>query len=259
MTPNACFKARLIAREPLIGCFIKTPHPTVIEVLGAGPLDFLVLDAEHSPFGRAEIDACLLAARAVNCALLVRVPDDRPPTLLGVLDSGAAGVVVPHVTSVAQAEALAKSMHYTPGGRGIAGTTRAGGYGSRPLAEHRARARDRVSLICQIEDRAGAECFADIAAVPDVDALFVGRADLSLSYGRDDFSSPRIDAICGDILGAKGAATGLYTALGEDISGWREKGASLFITGSDHTLLQQGAQALAAGFAGAKTTTGDKP
>ncbi|MCP4934569.1 MAG: 4-hydroxy-2-oxovalerate aldolase, partial [bacterium] len=61
MTPNAHFKARLVARQPLIGCFIKTPHPTVIEVLGAGPLDFLILDAEHAPFDRASIDACMLA------------------------------------------------------------------------------------------------------------------------------------------------------------------------------------------------------
>ncbi len=259
MTSNARFKARLTAREPLVGCFVKTPHPTVIEVLGAGPLDFLVLDVEHSPFDRAAIDACMLAARAVGCAVLVRVPNDDPSTILGVLDCGAAGIVVPHVTSVDQARALARAMQYIPGGRGIAGTTRAGGYGARPLSEHRAKANDEVSLICQIEDREGVECFAGIAAVPGVDALFVGRADLSLSYGRDDFSSPEIDATCGDVLGVEGATTGLYCAPGEDIAPWHDKGANLFVIGSDHTLMQRGAKALAAGFAGATSTTGNKP
>jgi 2-keto-3-deoxy-L-rhamnonate aldolase RhmA len=254
MTPNARFKKRLTARDPLIGCFIKTPHPMVIEVLGAEPLDFLILDGEHAPFDRAAIDAAMLAARAVECPVLVRVPNSDPSWILNVLDCGAAGVVVPHVVSVDQARELAKSMHYLPGGRGIAGTTRAGGYSARPLGEHMKMARDEVSLICQIEDRAGVECFADIAAVPDVDALFVGRADLTVSYGLDNFSAPEIVEICGDVLTAQGAATGLYCAPGEDTGPWRAQGASFIVCGADHSFLAQGARALCA--AARSETTG---
>lgn len=257
LTPNARFKARLTASEPLLGCFIKTPHPTVVEVLGGEPLDFLILDAEHSPFDRAAIDACLLAARAVGCAVLVRVPNDDPSGILGVLDSGAAGVVVPHVTSVAQAQKLVRAMHYQPGGRGIAGTTRAGAYGARPLGEHRVAAEDEVSLFCQIEDREGVDCYDEIAAVDGVDALFVGRADLSVSYGFDDFAASETAKICGDVLAANGAATGLYCAPGEDSAHWQDCGASFFVTGSDHSFLQLGARTLATGFAAVKTTTGE--
>jgi len=246
MTPNATFKARLHAREPMIGCFIKTPHPTVIEVLGAGPLEFLVLDGEHSPFDRAAIDGCILAAKAVGCALLVRVPDDNPAFILNVLDCGAAGVVVPHVVSVAQAEALAKSVRYVPGGRGIAGTTRAGGYGTCPLGEHREAANSEVALICQIEDREGVESAERIAAVEGVDALFVGRADLTVSYGLTDFADAGVAKLCGDVLGAEGAATGLFVAPSEDKAQWRSKGASFFLSGSDHSFLFAGAKALAA-------------
>ena len=246
MTPNARFKQRLTAREPLVGCFIKTPHPIIIEVLGAGPLDFLVLDSEHAAFDRAAIDMCLLAARAAGVAVLVRVPDDTASTILNALDCGAAGVVVPHVTSVEQARALALAMHYRPGGRGIAGTTRAGGYGTRALAEHRRIAGDEVSLICQIEDREGVECAAGIAAVDGVDGLFLGRADLSVSYGFADFNAPEITTICDDVLAVQGAALGLFCAPGEPVSPWRQKGASFVITGSDHSFLTQGAKELAA-------------
>lgn len=246
MTPNARFKARLRAREPLVGCFVKTPHPTVVEVLGASDLDFLILDGEHSPFDRAAIDVCMMAARAVDCPVLVRVPDDTAAFILNVLDCGAAGVMVPHVTSVAQAETLAKAMRYLPGGRGIAGTTRAGGYGTRPLAEHRVAANDEVTLICQIEDREGVEHFTEIAAVEGVDALFVGRADVTVSYGLDDFAAPEIAAICGEVLGAEGASTGLYCGPREDADPWRAKGASFVVAGSDHTFLIAGAKALAA-------------
>lgn len=249
MTPNARFRNRLIAREGLVGCFVKTPHPTVIEVLGAGPLDFLVLDGEHAPFDRASIDAAMLAARAVGCPVLVRVPDDSPAFILNVLDCGAAGVVVPHVTSVAQATALAHAVRYVPGGRGIAGTTRAGGYGARPLAEHRISAGEEVSLICQIEDREGVGSARDIAAVDGVDALFVGRADLTVSCGFDDFAAPEIAKMCDEVLGVGCIATGLYCAPDEDPTPWRKKGANFVVSGSDHTFLAQGAKALAATIA----------
>ena len=246
MSPNARFRKALIARDQLVGCFIKTPHPTVIEVLGATDLDFLVLDGEHSPFDKAAINLCLLAAKAVEMPVLVRVPDDNPAFILNVLDCGAAGVVVPHVTSAKQAQRLARAMRYVPGGRGIAGTTRAGGYGALPLPQHRAAADSEVTLICQIEDREGVEVAADIAAVDGVDALFVGRADLTVSYGKSDFGDPEVAALCGELLSAKGATTGLFVAPTEDMAPWRAKGASFFLSGSDHSFLFAGAKALAA-------------
>lgn len=246
MSPNARFKARLTAREPLTGCFVKTPHPTVVEVLGLCGLDFLILDGEHSPFDKAAINACLLAARAVGFAVLVRVPDDNPAFVLNVLDCGAAGVVVPHVTSVAQAEALARATRYGPDGRGVAGTTRAGHYGMRSLNDHLTDADAEVSLICQIEDREGVDCAHEIAAVPGVDALFVGRADLTVSYGMGDFNSAEIAKVSHDILGAPGTATGLYCAPGEPTAPWAASGASFFVVGADHSFLIQGAKALMA-------------
>lgn len=103
-----------------------------------------------------------------------------------------------------------------------------------------------VSLICQIEDREGVDCHAAIAAVDGVDALFVGRADLAVSCGFDDFAAPEIAAMCGDVLAVEGAATGLYCAPGEDTRPWRQKGASFVVTGSDHSILIEGARSLAA-------------
>lgn len=246
MNPNAAFRKRLLAREQLVGCFIKTPHPTVIEVLGATDLDFLVLDGEHSPFDKASINMCMLAAKAVGVPLLIRVPDDSPAFILNVLDCGAAGVVVPHVVSVEQVESLARSMRYVPGGRGIAGTTRAGGYGAIPLPEHRIAADREVSLICQIEDREGVENADAIAAIDGVDALFVGRADLTVSYGLSDFSDAGIAEKCAEVLGVEGATTGLFVAPTEGMAPWRDKGASFFLNGSDHSFLFAGAKALAA-------------
>ncbi|MEM8853546.1 MAG: aldolase/citrate lyase family protein, partial [Pseudomonadota bacterium] len=169
MSHNADFKRRIAAREVLLGAFIKTPHPMVIEIMGGSAFDFLILDCEHAPFDRSAIDTAMIAGRATGCPLLVRVPHGDASTILGILDSGAAGVMVPHVTSAGQAEALVRALRYGPGGRGFAGTTRAAHYGGRTLKEHLAATADDVSLFCQIEEPEGVENAEAIAAVDGVD------------------------------------------------------------------------------------------
>lgn len=245
---NAGLKRRMTARSALLGTFIKTPHPILVEVLALSGLDFAVLDAEHGPFDRGIIDTMLIAAQAAGFPLVVRVPDDRPATLLGVLDSGAAGVMVPHVTTAAQAERIARACRYSAGGRGYAGTTRAAGYGSRDARAHFASTETEVSVICQIEDAAGVDNAAAIAAVDGIDALFVGRADLAVSCGLDGFYAPETAALTRDVLAVTGAATGLYCGPDEDPGPWLAAGATLLVTGSDHTLLMQGGAALRSQF-----------
>lgn len=241
MTLNATFKTRLAGREQLLGLFVKTPHPIITEVLGHAGVDFVILDAEHAPFDRAAVDTCAIAARATGCPLLVRIPNDNPDTILGMLDCGISGIVVPHVKSAQQAAEIVRNTRYGQDqGRGFAGTTRAADYARRSLSEHFDLANREVSVICQIEDPEGYDAYEDIAAVDGVDALFVGRADLAVSYGANDFHAPEIGRKCAEVLGAKDSATGLYCAPGEDISRWRDAGASLFVIGSEHSLMMQG-------------------
>ncbi|WP_418595281.1 HpcH/HpaI aldolase family protein [Ponticoccus sp. (in: a-proteobacteria)] len=245
---NAEFKARMAARAPLIGAFLKTPHPIVIEVMARAGFDFVVVDAEHAPFDRGSADAMVMMGRAIGLPVVVRVPMATPEWVLGMADSGAAGLMVPHVETPAQAQALAKSLAYVPGGRGFAGTTRAAEYARRSLSEHLGRARDEIALICQIEDPEGVTNAGAIAAVEGVDALFIGRADLAVSHGLDDFFAPEVAEMTRAILGAEGCATGLYCAPTETLDAHRAAGGSLFVVGSDHTLLQGGGGALTQSF-----------
>ena len=104
------FRERLRAGEVLAGTWIKTPHPHVVEVLSLSPLDCLVLDAEHAPFDRRDLDACILAARAGGKPVLVRPASGAHEQLLNVLDLGSDGVIVPHVRSAAEAAAIERGM-----------------------------------------------------------------------------------------------------------------------------------------------------
>lgn len=245
---NAEFKTRLINRTPLLGAFLKTPNPIVVEVMARAGFDFLVVDAEHAPFDRGSTDAMIMAGRAEGCPIVVRVPVSTSDWMLNVLDAGAAGVMVPHVETVSQAQDLARAVAYGPGGRGFAGTTRVADYAGRSLVEHLEEARDEIALICQIEDPDGVVNHQEIAAVDGVDALFIGRADLAVSHGLDDFFAPQVAEMSRDILAAKEAATGLYCAPAEALDCHLAAGGSFFVVGSDHSLMLDGGRTLTKAF-----------
>ena len=111
-------KTKMEKQVPLLGTFVRTPSIEVIEILAESGLDFIILDSEHFPFDRSRIDACLSIGKALNFPVLVRVPNSSHSEILKVLDSGATGIVVPHVDSVLKAEEIVRASHYGFGGRG---------------------------------------------------------------------------------------------------------------------------------------------
>ena len=242
---------RLRRGEPLVGTWVKTPHPHVVEVLGLSALDLLVLDAEHAPYDRGEIDQCILAARAAGKPVLVRPASAGPGSILQALDGGADGIIAPHIRSAVDAEQLVNACHYRPGGRGYAGSSRAAAYTTLGMARHRAQAVS-VSVIAQIEDSEALGAIDAIAAVDGIDALFIGRADLTVSMGAESMDDPRVTDAVERICAAGVAANrtiGMFVARTEDIHAWRARGASFFILQSDQEFLLAGARALVAATA----------
>ena len=241
-------KQRLADRALIVGTFVKTPSAIVVEVLALTALDCLCLDAEHAPFDRAAIDSCAMAARAGGKDLLVRIPVASPEHVLNALDCGATGIVAPHVRSAEQARELVRMAHYGAGGRGYAGSSRAAGYTTRGMADHLERARGTV-VIAQIEDPEAVDDIDAIAAVEGIDALFVGRVDLTVAYGATSQDDPRVVAAVERVCAAgraHGRPVGMFLARTGDIPQWRAQGASLFLLGSDHGFMLAGAAALMA-------------
>ena len=240
------FKSRLHAEELLTGTWVKTPHPHVVEVLCHSALDCLVLDAEHAPFDRASLDLCIMAARAGGKTVLVRPQSADDAQILNALDCGADGVILPHIRTAAEAEAAVKACTYTSGGRGYAGSSRAACYTTKGMAKHRADAKG-VIVIAQIEDVEGVDNIDAIAAVEGIDALFIGRADLTIAYGAETpDDAVVVDAVDRIVAAGKasGRTTGMFLGRVGDVPMWRGKGASLFILQSDQEFLLGGAARL---------------
>lgn len=233
------------------GTFIKTPAPQIVEILALSGLDFAVVDAEHAPFDAAALDLMMLAGRAARLPLLVRVPDFSASTLLRTLDLGAAGVLVPHVDSADDARAVVQRCRYRAGVRGYSGSPRAAGYGSLGMSTAVDLA-EQVLVICQIESAAAVAHAAEIAAVPGVDGIFIGRADLALSMGLFDARHPDVMQAARTAIEA-GVASGKRVGVLVGSNGERDEyarlGADWFIHGSDQSLLKQAAGALTRGLA----------
>lgn len=241
------FRDRLHARQLLVGTFIKTPSPIVCEVLARSGLDLLVLDAEHAPFDRVELDGCLAICNALGMSALVRVPSSDPSHILNALDCGATGVMVPHVDSVRAAEAAVRASHYGRGGRGYSGSTRAAGFAGRAIGAQLEHAKKRTTVVVQIEDVEALNDIDAIARVPGIDSLFIGRADLTVALGKTDPSDPVVVQAVEKICAAGKAAqvpVGMFVAQNAEAKIWAARGASLFVLASDQSFLLSGAKQL---------------
>jgi 2-keto-3-deoxy-L-rhamnonate aldolase RhmA len=235
------------ADEFHVGVFVKTTSPQCVEILGGSGLDFAVLDAEHAPFDRAALDMALVAGRATQLPLFVRVLERNAAALLSVLDMGAAGVLVPHVDTAEHAREVLAHCRYVGGNRGYSSSPRAAGYGALGMKEA-IRHGDQNLVICQIESTTAVEDAARIAAVPGVAGLFIGRADLALSMGLDNAHDERVGRATEHVIRAglaAGKAIGMFVGTTAEREKYRGLGVRWFVQGSDQSLLRQAAQSIA--------------
>ena len=235
-------KAAIRGGEPRLGLFVKTPAAQVVEAIAGTGLDFVVLDAEHGSFDATGLDHCILAGRAHDLPVLVRVRENTPAAVLEVLDMGAAGIIAPHIGSAAAARQLVAACRYEGGTRGFSGLGRPSLYGRLPAHQYKQAADAATIIVAQIEDTAGVEHVPEIAAVADLDALFVGRADLAVSMGVDSITDPAVTDAVTRVLNAgrdQGKAAGLFLPDAAETAQFRQLGASLFAIATDQSLLIQ--------------------
>ena len=247
------FRTRMRDGAYLAGTFMKTPAYELIEVLAQSDLDFICLDAEHAPFDRARMDMCLAMARALDFPVLVRVEAGVPEAILQALDSGAVGVVVPHVDTTEKAEAIAKAARFGHGGRGFAGSTRWANYATRPMGDLLEQSRDETVVIAQIEEPEGVEVAAEIAAIEGIDGLFLGPADLAVAYGTTDQRSPELIAgfkAVGTAARDNGKAAMSFVANAGAAQELADYGLTTFFIGSEQGWVRKAASDEAGGIHG---------
>jgi 2-keto-3-deoxy-L-rhamnonate aldolase RhmA len=237
-------KTTMLSGALMTGTFLKTPAFQLVEILARSKMDFVALDAEHSPFDRAAIDSCIAIARALEFPVLVRVPEGSDAQLLMMLDAGANAVIVPHVNSVEKARAIAKAAHFGHGGRGFAGSTRWAGYATKPMADVLKMDKDETVVIAQIEEPEGVEAIDAIAAVDGIDAVFVGPADLAVCYGVTDIAHPKVMKAMETVAAAAkkhGKCMVTFASNASAAAALKAIGVTMFFIASEHAFVIDGA------------------
>lgn len=242
--PYREFRKRLIGRENVLGTFIKTPTSHATEIFGILGFDFVVFDQEHAAIGQNALDMMILGARASNIAAIVRVGDSSDQNILSVLDCGATGVLVPHVATAEKARNIVAACRYKNGHRGVATTTRAGQFGGVPSAEHMKNQDAEVTCIAMIEDVSALDEIDEIVRVDGLDAIFIGRGDLTAAIGALSMTSAETYEIVAPIMAAAKKADLPIIMLSpnrDDAEAMAKLGASAFIISSDHGFMRKAA------------------
>ena len=106
------FKARLLAQRPALCCLSNMASPVAAEILGHSGYDAVMIDMEHGPGDMLNTVAQLQALAGTGAAPLVRVPENAAVYLKRVLDAGPDGVMVPAVSTKADAEKVVAAYAY---------------------------------------------------------------------------------------------------------------------------------------------------
>ncbi len=249
--PQNPFKRALKAGKAQIGLWSSLSSNYSVEVIAGAGFDWILLDSEHSPADIESLLRQLQAASAYPTHPIVRVPWNDMVWMKRVLDIGAQSLLVPYVSTAAEARNAVAHTRYPPQGvRGVAGTTRATRFGR--IKDYARRAQEEICLLVQVETPAALDNIEAIAAVEGVDGIFIGPADLHASLGHaGEVAHPKVKPLIDEAIRRIrkcGCAPGILTPNEADARHWLECGALFVAVGADVGILARGAEALAAKF-----------
>jgi 4-hydroxy-2-oxoheptanedioate aldolase len=235
MVPD--FHARLRPGGFALGTWLTILDPIAGELLAGSGFDVLIADGEHGAVATSDLVAMVIATRAAGVPVLLRVGANEPVRIMHALDSGAAGVVIPQVRTVADVERAVAWCRYPPAGlRGVA-PRRVSGYG-RATADYLRTANALVTCCIQIETHEALEGLDELLAVPGVDTILVGPNDLAASMGHTgDAGHPDVEAAFARIVEraqAAGVPAGAWAGSPAQARLRRDQGYAWATVGSDY-------------------------
>ena len=236
-------RSALESGAPAFGAWIWYPHPMSAELIAKAGFKWAVLDAQHGGSNWDNLLESIQAFELGGAATVVRIGWIDEAQIMRALDLGAAGVIVPMVSTADDAKRVARAMRYPPEGVRSYGATRM------KYATTEEANRDVVAL-AMIETAEGLENVEAIAATGGIDALFVGPVDLALSIGlginAPNEKHPKLLEAYDRVVAAArkhGKFVGTLAFSQELLEWWLERGFRFLTIHSDRTYLTRGATA----------------
>lgn len=201
--------------EAVLNGWLHIGNGFAAEVMAHAGWDSLTIDLQHGPLGYAAALTMLQAISTTATIPLARVPWNEPGIIMKLLDAGCYGIICPMINTGEEAERFVQACRYPPQGYRSYGPTRVTLYAGADYAQH---ANAAVITMAMIETVTALNNLDDILAVPGLDAVYVGPADLSQSLGlppQVDSTNPQLLAALDTVVASArrhGVIAGLHTA-----------------------------------------------
>jgi 4-hydroxy-2-oxoheptanedioate aldolase len=231
-----------------LGTFITLADPAAVELAGLAGFQFVIIECEHAGLGLETVQNHLRAARARGLGALVRVPAGDHGFVQRVLDIGAEGVLVPHISDARAAARAVSDVRFPPDGhRGMYPGSAAADFGEHGLqgvGELTQTLNRNTVLAVMIEEGSAVDQIDAIVATRGIDLVVVGPSDLSASLGVIGHpTDPRLAEAVGKIFKACREA-GVKFGMPVEHGGYRltaaelrDQGAWFLTGGSDSAFL----------------------
>jgi 2-keto-3-deoxy-L-rhamnonate aldolase RhmA len=247
---SAPFRDKLLRGDRLVGTLLALPSPDLAEIAAEAGFDWLFVDMEH---GALEVRDVLRMVQAVRepCACLVRIPEQAEMWVKKALDTGAAGIIVPHINSAAEAALAVHWAKYPPEGGRSVGFSRSNRHGTR-FQENVETANAATIVVAQVEHIDGVGAIEAILDVAGIDAVFIGPYDLSASLGKPGrIQDPDVREAIGAVASAcarRRVPVGIFSAGVAGASQAIEAGYTLICAGVDSGLYAEAAAGIVRGL-----------
>jgi 4-hydroxy-2-oxoheptanedioate aldolase len=221
---------------PVLGIGLSLGSQRSAEIISRTEFDFAMVDMLHGHYDKpSATDALRAIARAGGPAPFARVSSNDAGSINDMLDAGAMGIVVPMVASAAEARRAVEGAYYPPLGKRSKGSSAAIFYDS----DYSKSINHALTLVVMIETPEAVEHADEILSVPGIGCCLIGMGDLSFVMEQPKDSPELLQAV-DRVIGAgaaRGVPIGVAVNTAKEAAFWRNRGAVLFLTTHDLSLL----------------------
>jgi 4-hydroxy-2-oxoheptanedioate aldolase len=243
MTPSFVRK-KLANDEIVLTAKVCYTDPELVELIASSGFDAVWLCLEHKRIDPSLVYSLIQACRLGGADALIRVKPANHADVLWLLESGARGLMLPRVREVDEVREVVATMKFFPEGRRGSDVIHPdSAFGRVSLANYTTSANRETFLVVQIEEPDVVRHLDAIAAMPGVDALFVGPGDLTLGLGQtgalDGPEVMKVVAAVAEACGRHGKRAGIPCAA-DQVPKYRALGYTFFNIISDYRCIVQG-------------------
>ncbi len=176
-------KKIIYSGKPAYGYWMRSASYEIAEIAGLLKSDYVIIDNEHGIHDERTLENLIRIADLSEITPIVRVNENRPIAILKALESGAGGVIIPHIDTPEDAKRAIEAAKFAPEGKRGSGAGRSRGYGVINIPNYYNFANNETMVILLIESALAIENIKEISSIKGVDILHIGPSDLAQSMG----------------------------------------------------------------------------